>query len=154
VALDEGLACRLATPHMPGAFRCGLRLMAIAGTVEDVPAIAAFGLPPGRHGDSALPPVQGGSLVACGTRAIVDATLWPYGTSERVGAAALLRAVSADMLVLWERGLHAYDRWLWCASAALMPWGTCPPPSRRRGALPCLTARPWTLYSFFERYRG
>ena len=113
VALYERLARPSATPKTPGAFRFGLRLMAIDGTVEDVPDTeanaAAFGRQHGSRGDSAFPQVQGVYLVECGTHAIVDATFGPYGTSERDGAHALLRAVSADMLVLWDRGLHEYD---------------------------------------------
>src|SRR5919199_4550830 len=87
--------------------------MAIDGTVEDVPDTpanaVAFGRQRGSRGDSAFPQVQCVYLVECGTHAIVDATFWPYGTSERVGAASLLRAVRADMLVMWDRGLHEYD---------------------------------------------
>jgi Insertion element 4 transposase N-terminal/Transposase DDE domain len=113
VALYDRLARPLATPHTPGAFRFGLRLMAIDGTVEDVPDTlanaAAFGRQHGSRGDSAFPQVQGVYLVECGTHAIVDATFWPYGTSERAGAAALLRAVTAEMLVMWDRGFHEYD---------------------------------------------
>jgi hypothetical protein len=113
MALYERLARPLATPQTPGAFRFGLRLMALDGTVEDVPdspaTAATFGRQQGRRGDSALPQVQGVYLVECGTHAIVDATFGPYGTSERDGAHALLRSVSADMLVLWDRGLHEYD---------------------------------------------
>ena len=113
VALYERLARPIATPQTPGAFRFGLRLMAIDGTVEDVPDTeanaAAFGRQHGSRGDSAFPQVQGVYLVECGTHAIVDATFGPYGTSERDGAQALLRAVTADMLVMWDRGLHAYD---------------------------------------------
>jgi Insertion element 4 transposase N-terminal/Transposase DDE domain len=113
VALYDRLARPLATPRTRGAFRFGLRLMAIDGTVEDVPDTpanaAAFGRQHGSRGDSAFPQVQGVYLVECGTHAIVDATFGPYGTSERVGAAALLRAVTAEMLVMWDRGLHDYD---------------------------------------------
>jgi hypothetical protein len=107
------LAQPIATPQTLGAFRFGLRLMAIDGTVEDVPDTpanaAAFGRQHGSRGDSAFPQVQCVYLIECGTHAIVDATFWPYGTSERVGAAALLRTVTADMLVMWDRGLHEYD---------------------------------------------
>jgi hypothetical protein len=112
-ALYERLARPIATPQTPGAFRFGLRLMALDGTVEDVPDspanAAAFGRQHGSRGDSAFPQVQGVYLVECGTHAIVDATFGPYGTSERVGAEVLLRAITAEMLVMWDRGLHAYD---------------------------------------------
>ena len=85
--------CRpLATPDTPGAFLCGLRLMAIDGTVEDVPDtaenVAAFGRHPGDRGDSAFPQVQAVYLAECGTHAIVDAGFWPCRTSERVGGLA------------------------------------------------------------------
>jgi hypothetical protein len=48
-------------------------------------------------------------LVECGTHAIVDAGFWPGQTSERVGGFRLLRSVTADMLVMWDRGFHDYD---------------------------------------------
>ena len=112
-ALFARLARPIATPRTPGAFAFGLRLMALDGTVEDVPDTpanaAAFGRHHGSRGDSAFPQVQGVYLAECGTHAIVDATFGPYGTSERVGAATLLRSITADMLVLWDRGLHEYD---------------------------------------------
>jgi hypothetical protein len=112
-ALYDRLARPIATPQTPGAFRFGLRLMAIDGTVEEVPDTpanaAAFGRQHGSRGDSAFPQVQGVYLVECGTHAIVDATFGPYGTSERDGAQVVLRAVTADMLVMWDRGLHEYD---------------------------------------------
>ena len=42
--------CRpTATPETPGAFLCGLRLMAIDGTVEDVPDTAEYVAAFGRH---------------------------------------------------------------------------------------------------------
>jgi Transposase DDE domain len=113
MALYERVVRPIATPRTRGAFCCGLRLMAIDGTVEDVPDTeanaAAFGRQHGSRGDGAFPQVQGVYLVECGTHAIVDATFGPYGTSERDGAHVVLRAVRAGMLVMWDRGLHEYD---------------------------------------------
>src|SRR5438067_1023971 len=87
VALYERLARPIATPQTPGAFRFGLRLMALDGTVEDVPDspanAAAFGRQHGSRGDSAFPQVQGVYLVECGTHPLLDASLGPFGTSER-----------------------------------------------------------------------
>jgi transposase IS4-like protein/DDE family transposase len=118
VRLYERVAQPLATPQTPGAFQFGLRLMAIDGTVEDVPDTAAnaaaFGRQHGSRGQSAFPQVQGVYLVECGTHAIVDATFGAYGTSERDGARTLLRSLRADMLLLWDRGFHEYD--LLCAA--------------------------------------
>lgn len=106
--------CRpLATPQTRGAFLFGLRLMAIDGTVEDVPDTpdnaAVFGRHQGPRGEAAFPQVQCVYLAECGTHAIVDAGFWPYHTGEHRGARRMLRAVGPGMLVMWDRGLHSYD---------------------------------------------
>lgn len=105
--------CRpLATPDTPGAFRFGLRLMAIDGTVEDVantPANErAFGRSRGR-GPSGFVQVRCVYLVECGTHAIVDAGFWPCAVSEWTGAWRMLRSVDDAMLVLLDRLFFAYD---------------------------------------------
>ena len=106
--------CRpMATPQTPGALLLGLRLMAIDGTVEDVPDtaanVAAFGRHHGDRGDSAFPQIQGVYLVECGTHAIVDAGFWPCHTSERVGGFRMLRSLEKGMLIMWDRGFHDFD---------------------------------------------
>jgi hypothetical protein len=113
VALVHQVCRPLATPQTPGAFRFGLRLMALDGTVEDVPDSPAngraFGRPHSGRGPSAFPQVQGVYLVECGTHAVIDAGFWPCHTSERVGALRLLRSVCAGMLLLWDRGFHSFE---------------------------------------------
>jgi len=113
VALFHQVCRPLATPQTKGAFRFGLRLMAIDGTTEDVadtPANAAvFGRHHSQRGASAFPQVRGVYLTECGTHAIVDAGFWPCHTSERVGGRRLLRSITAGMLVLWDCGFHEYD---------------------------------------------
>lgn len=103
----------LATPETRGAFLGGLRLMAIDGTVEDVPDTTEnatyFGRHRGDRGDSAFPQVQAVYLAECGTHAVVDAGFWPCHTSERVGGFRMLRSVTAGMLVMWDRGFHHFD---------------------------------------------
>jgi hypothetical protein len=106
--------CRpMTTSETRGAFLFGLRLMAIDGTIEDVPDTpendAAFGRQHGSRGDSAFPQVQGVYLAECGSHAIVDAGFWPYRVSERVGGFRMLRSIEPDMLVMWDRGFHDYD---------------------------------------------
>jgi hypothetical protein len=106
--------CRpMATPETPGAFLFGLRLMAIDGTVEDVPDTpannAAFGRYHGDRGDSAFPQVQGVYLAECGTHAIVDAGFWPCHTNERLGGFRMLRSLKKGMLIMWDRGFHDFD---------------------------------------------
>jgi hypothetical protein len=103
----------IATQATRGAFLFGLRLMALDGTVEDVPDTPANAAVFGRHtaerGASAFPQVQVVYLAECGTHVIIDAGFWPYHTSERVGGFRLLRSLRGDMLVLWDRGFHDYD---------------------------------------------
>jgi hypothetical protein len=103
----------MTTPQTQGAFLFGLRLMAIDGTVEDVPDTpenaAVFGRHRGSRGDSAFPQLQGVYLAECGAHAIVDAGFWPYRVSERIGGFRVLRSVGSGMLVMWDRGFHDYD---------------------------------------------
>jgi hypothetical protein len=112
VGLFRRVCQPLATAQTPGAFCCGLRLLALDGTVEDVPDTPANARAFGRHhsdrGASAFPQVQGVYLSECGTHAVVDAGFWPCHTSERVGGFRLLRSVQAGMLLLWDRGFHSF----------------------------------------------
>jgi hypothetical protein len=113
VALFKQVCRPIATPQTRGAFRFGLRLMALDGTGEDVadtPANArAFGRWNGSRGASAFPQLQGVYLVECGTHAVVDAGFWPCQTSERVGGFRLLRSVQRGMLLRWDRGFHSFE---------------------------------------------
>ena len=115
-ALFRRLCRPMATPHTPGALRFGLRLMAIDGTVEDLPDtpenVAVFGRHHRDRGQAAFPPLQSVSLAACGTHAIVDAGFWPCHTGERLGGFRVLRSVTNEMLVMWDRGLHDFDMFL------------------------------------------
>ncbi len=113
VGLFHRVCQPLATAQTPGAFCCGLRLMALDGTVEDVPDtpanVRAFGRHHSDRGASAFPQVQGVYLSECGTHAVVDAGFWPCHTSERVGGFRLLRSVRTGMLLLWDRGFYSYE---------------------------------------------
>jgi hypothetical protein len=113
VALFQQVCRPLATARTPGAFLFGLRLMAIDGTVEDVPDspanVRAFGRHQADRGDSAFPQVQGVYLSECGTHAVIDAGFWPCRVSERVGAFRLLRRVCAGMLLLLDRGFYSCE---------------------------------------------
>jgi len=102
-----------ATAQTPGAFLGGLRVMAIDGTVLDVPDSKAnarvFGYPASRRGtQAAFPKVRLVMLIEAGTHLIVDALMCPYRIGERVRAKKLLRSVSEGMLLMWDRGLHSY----------------------------------------------
>jgi hypothetical protein len=111
--LFNQVASPLGTPQTPGAFLCGLRVMAVDGTVLDVPDTPAnakvFGYPGSRRGTrAAFPKIRLVLLVEAGTHLIVDALMCPYRMSERVRAKKLLRSVTQGMLLMWDRGLHSY----------------------------------------------
>lgn len=107
------IARPLATVETPGAFLGGLRVMAVDGTVLDVPDSKAnarvFGYPASRRGTrAAFPKVRLVLLIEAGTHLIVDALMCPYRIGERVRAKKLLRSVAQGMLLMWDRGLHSY----------------------------------------------
>lgn len=115
-----GMVVRLlATPLTPGAFYKGWRLMALDGTVYDVPDspanAAAFGRPSGGpRGDGAFPQVRKLSLVEVGTHVevafVVKGIKEPDSVEQRQ-APALFRHLRPDMLLVWDRGFLGYLLW-------------------------------------------
>lgn len=111
--LFEMIVRPMALPQTPGAFLGGLRVMAVDGTVMDVPDSEAnarvFGYPGTRPGTkAAFPKVRLVLLIEAGTHLIVDALMCPYRIGERVRVQKLLRSVTLGMLLMWDRGLHSY----------------------------------------------
>jgi hypothetical protein len=103
----------LATVKTQGAFLGELRIMAIDGSVFDIPDSAenarVFGYPGSRPGTKAsFPKARLVILVEAGTHLIIDALICPYKIGERVRSKKLLRSVSQGMLLMWDRGLHSY----------------------------------------------
>lgn len=101
------------TPATPRAFLGGIRVMAVDGTVLDVPDSIAnarvFGYPAsGQRTRAAFPKVRMVMLIEAGTHLIVDALICPYRIGERARAKKLLRSVTRGMLLGWDRGLHSY----------------------------------------------
>src|SRR4029079_13815220 len=95
----------LARPETPGAFYRGLRLMAIDGTVLDVPDsdanAAAFARPSaGQRGNGAFPQVRKLSLVELGTHAEVALVVESSRCGEHSMVAALLPHLTPEMLLL------------------------------------------------------
>ena len=116
--LFERIVQPLATPQTPGAFYAGLRLVAIDATVEDVPDSAAnaraFGRPSGRYGDGAFPQIRKLSLIETGTHAelaFVVKGIRAQRSGEQSMVPALLRHLTAGMLLLWDRGFFSYALW-------------------------------------------
>jgi Insertion element 4 transposase N-terminal/Transposase DDE domain len=111
--LFHSVARPLGTEQTPGAFLNGLRLMAIDGTVFDLPDTDAnarvFGYPGTRAGtEASFPKARLVLLVEAGTHLITDAFLSPYRIGERRKALSLLRSVEPGMLLMWDRGLHSF----------------------------------------------
>lgn len=111
--LFEQVARPLATPETPGAFLGGLRLMAVDGTLLDVPDSQAnarvFGYPGTRVGQhAAFPKVRLVLLIEAGTHLITDALICPYRMGERRRALKLLRSIGSGILLMWDRGLHSF----------------------------------------------
>lgn len=104
----------LAAPSTPGAFLFGLRLMALDGTVLDVPDtpknVRAFGKRRAPRGESAWPQIRMVAISECATHAVCEAGVWPHDFDERAAGLRLLgRSAGAGMLVLWDRGFHSFE---------------------------------------------
>jgi hypothetical protein len=124
----QSLFGRLRGPLSPGrapwSHVCGLLAVAWDGTTIDAcdsaENAAAFGRAAfggkkdGGGGDGPWPQLRMVALVACGTRALLDAAFGPArgkGTGERELARALLGSVRAGMLLLADRGFYSYRLW-------------------------------------------
>jgi hypothetical protein len=105
----------LAGPATPGATYKGLHLVAVDGTVLDVPDspanARAFGRLTGGRGDGAFPQVRKLSLVEVGTHAELAFVAKPVRRQEPAMVPGLLRHLRPDMLVIWDRNFCGYDLW-------------------------------------------
>ncbi len=105
----------LATPHTPGAFYKGLRLMGIDGSVldtPDTPANAArFHRSSGGRGDGAFPQLRKVSLVELGTHVEVALAIGGWQDSEQSLVTPLWDHLPADALLLEDRGFFSYEHW-------------------------------------------
>jgi Insertion element 4 transposase N-terminal/Transposase DDE domain len=117
--LFERIVRVLATPLTPGAFYKGWRLMAMDGTVYNVPDslanAAAFGRPSaGPRGDGAFPQIRKLSLVEVGTHvevAFVAKGIKEKNSGEQRLTPGLFRHLRPDMLLVWDRGFFSYLLW-------------------------------------------
>lgn len=105
----------LANTDTPGAFYHDLRLMALDGTVFDVPDfpanVAAFGRPSGGRGEGAFPQTRKVSVLEVGTHVELDFVLGPCTTGETTLVSGLLHHLQPGMLVLWDRNFFSYSLW-------------------------------------------
>lgn len=125
-ALFERLAVPVATMGTPGAWLRGWRLMAIDGVMIDVPDteanLAAYGKYEGGT-RRPFPQTRAVGLTECGTHALVAAELGTIYQGERELASELRDRVTADMLIIADRGFHSYELWReFLATGAALLW--------------------------------
>src|SRR5215218_5517225 len=115
VALFKRICSKpLAEPEtVPEAFLFGLRLMAVDGTVLDLPEtpenVRVFGKRHSPRGTSAWPQARVVAISECATHAVLEAGVWPHDFDECAAALRLLRGVGEGVLLLWDRGLHSFE---------------------------------------------
>lgn len=105
-----------------GAWYKDWRLVAFDGTTFTVPDTEdndrEFGRPGSSRGEgkSAYPQVQAACLVELGTHAVFDARLDRYCTSEVVQIDDMLGSLRPGMLVLADRNIYSFHRWMKAAA--------------------------------------
>jgi len=91
-----------------GARWAGLLVVAIDGTCLDVPDDPAVRARPGKtsnqYATSGYPQICLVVLVACGTRAVIDAVFGPRSRGETTHGRRLTRSLHAGMIALLDRG--------------------------------------------------
>jgi hypothetical protein len=114
--LFDLLRSPLSAPHQRGVWWRGLLVCAIDGTVMTLPdqpgVLSRYSKRPGGadgKGATGYPQLRLLALVACGTRAIVDAVFGPTSTGETNYVPALLRSARKGMVVLADRNFDAKD---------------------------------------------
>ncbi|WP_328890708.1 IS4 family transposase [Streptomyces sp. NBC_00316] len=94
-----------------GARWAGLLVVAIDGTYLDVPddpaTRARLGKGSNQYATSGYPQICLVALVACGTRAVIDAVFGPRSRGETTHGKRLARSLRAGMVVLLDRGLSS-----------------------------------------------
>ena len=135
-SLFEQVAEPLAKPGTPGCWLAGRRMVAIDGMTLDVADSEAndaeFGRPGVNKGErSAFPQARVVAVAECGTRAIFDAAVGAYTTSENTLAIELVERLEPGMVLLADRGFCGYPLWdraqgtgadlLWRAKSNMKP---------------------------------
>jgi Insertion element 4 transposase N-terminal/Transposase DDE domain len=110
-ALFDVLRGSSAAPRTRGCWWRGLLVCAIDGTTLDVPDAPGHRTRLGKHDNqyatAGYPQVRLVALVACGTRAIIDAVFGPTADGEPAYLTRLLRSLRPGMIVLLDRGLSS-----------------------------------------------
>ena len=110
--LFAAIARPLATPKTRGAWYQHWRLVGLDGTTMSLDATeaneAAFGAQASRAGAGAFPLLRLAALVEVGTHAVLKAEFDACAIGELTLAERLLPGLTADMLVLEDRGFLGY----------------------------------------------
>ena len=108
-ALFDLLRGSAAAPRTCGSWWRGLLVCAIDGTALDVADTpghrARLGKGDNQYATAGYPQIRLVALVACGTRAIIDAVFGPAADGESTYVTRLLRSLHTGMIVLTDRGL-------------------------------------------------
>lgn len=108
-SLFNDTARAVGTPAMDGVFWRGRRLVAVDGTVFDLPRgkdnQAEYAIPEGGK----LPQARLVAVAECGTLALIGAELDSIAVGERALFERLLPRLGPDMLLLADRGFPSYD---------------------------------------------
>ena len=112
----EEIVHPLARPETPGALYRGFRLVGLDGTVLDVPDseanAAVFARPSaGPRGEGAFPQNRKLSLVELGTHVALAFVVRSIAHGEQSMVGGLLRHLTAEMLLLEDRGFFSYLHW-------------------------------------------
>jgi hypothetical protein len=106
--LLRGPAAGIATT---GVYWYGLLVCAIDGTIMTCPDSAAnlavYRKQGGNHGGTGYPQVRLLTLLACGTRTVIDAVFGPTSSGETTYTRHLLRSLRPGMIVLLDRNFAA-----------------------------------------------
>jgi hypothetical protein len=96
-----------------GAHFAGMLVVAIDGTYLDAPDTpdtrGHLGKVTNQYAVSGYPQISLTALVACGTRAIIDAAFGPRHTGETHLGKRLMRSIDPGMIVLADRGFSGND---------------------------------------------
>jgi Insertion element 4 transposase N-terminal/Transposase DDE domain len=105
VAFEQGTQV-MCTPETEGAWYRGYRLMALDGSLFNVPDTqantAAFGRRCNQYGKGAYPQARAVMLTECGSHASIGLHLGDYDEAEIHGAYALLPKLSRRMLLMHD----------------------------------------------------
>jgi hypothetical protein len=104
----------LADEQTPGAFYRGMRLMALDGFVVDLPDTPenerVFGRPSGSRAPGAFPQARVVALCEAATHVIYKWSIKPIRVPEQPMADGLVKHLTPQMLLMWDRGFLSYNR--------------------------------------------